>query len=412
MADIKKNLRCRMCKKGDMPVFFDLGKQPLANSFLSKAQLSQPEPFYPLRVAWCKNCYLAQLADVVRPQVLFRNYVYFSRAMPALPTHFQNYACEVKEQFISSKDDLVVELGSNDGLLLGAIQEMGVKVLGVDPAINIAKVANDRGIKTFPEFFSAKLAKQIVKEISHAKVIIGNNVVAHIDNHHDLIRGVKFLLEKKGVFVFEAPYLIDMFENYTFDTIYHEHLSYLAVKPLKKLMGKFGLEIFDVKIFPVQGNSLRVYVGHPGKHKVTPTVEQLISKEEKLKLDRLESYHTLVKSIEAMKDKVNTLLKKLKKQGKKIYGYGAPAKGNTLLNYFGIGNDILDLATEELDSKIGFYTPGTHIKVVHIEEARVNPPDYYLLLAWNYKDSAIQKEEKYLRKGGKFIMPVGKVGII
>lgn len=412
MADYRRNRKCRMCQKKELSLFFDLGKQPLANSFLKKVDLKKPEAFYPLRVFFCHDCHLAQLIDVVKPEILFRDYVYFSRGMPSLPLHFKNYAQDVKRRFTKSGDDLVVEIGSNDGLLLGAIQDLGVKVLGVDPAINIAKLANQQGIKTWPEFFSQRLAKQIVKEFGQAKVIIGNNVVAHINDHHDLVKAVKLLLGKEGVFMFEAPYLVDMFENYTFDTIYHEHLSYLAVAPLKQLFKKYNMEIFDVRIFPVQGNSLRVYVGQKGRHAINPSVEEYLAKEMLLQLNKLSSYTGLVTKINQMKSELNSLLKRLKGQGKKIYGYGAPAKGNTLLNYFGIGNNILDYATEELDSKIGLYTPGTHIKVIHVEEARKNPPDYYLLLAWNYKDAALSKEARFLKKGGRFIMPVGQVGII
>ncbi|MBI2635352.1 MAG: class I SAM-dependent methyltransferase [Parcubacteria group bacterium] len=412
-----------MCKSGRLSQFFDLGETALANSFLSKEALDKPEPKYPLKVFFCEDCGLSQLVHVVEPEILFKNYVYFSSGMPALPEHFQKYAEEAVNNFVSSrrrqgfggqaKDDLVVEIGSNDGLLLGAIKNLGAKVLGVDPAENIAKVANERGVETLPEFFSEKLAGKIAAKYGKAKVIIGNNVVAHIDNHHDLVKGVSALLADDGVFMFEAPYIADMFENYTFDTIYHEHLSYLSVRPLVNLFKQFGMELFDVKVFPVQGNSIRGYAGKLGQHEISPRVAELLQKEKSMKLDKLETYLKLASDVNEMKQKVRATLDEFRAEGKRIAGYGAPAKGNTLLNYFGIGPDILDYTTEALPSKIGFYTPGTHIPVVNIEDARKNPPDYFLLLAWNYKDVILKKEESMIKNGVKFIMPVGEnLGLI
>lgn len=401
-----------MCGSKKLSLFFDLGKMALANSFLKKSDLKKSENIYPLRVFFCHNCNLCQLIEIIDPKILFRDYVYFSSEMPVLPEHFKDYAKQVHKNFISSTDELVVEIGSNDGILLKAFKDLGAKVLGVDPAVNIAKIANERGIETLPEFFSEKLAKKIQKKYGNAKAIIGNNVVAHINNHQDLIKAIKLLLVPDGVFIFEAPYLVDMFENFTFDTIYHEHLSYLAVRPMEKLFEKYNMEIFDVQIFPVQGNSLRVYVCKKGQYQIQTTVEKLKKKELKLGFDKFESYKKLVSKIEKMKKKVNTLLTGLKKQGKKISAYGAPAKGNTLLNYYGIGSEVLDYATEELPSKINLYTPGTHLEVIDIKEARKNPPDFYLLLAWNYKESALSKEELFRKRGGKFIMPVGDIEII
>ena len=310
------------------------------------------------------------------------------------------------------------DLGNSLGLPMIDIQgitNVDITVDGadeIDPAKNIAKVANERGVETLPEFFSEKLAGEIAAKYGKAKVMIGNNVVAHIDNHHDLVKGVSALLANDGVFMFEAPYIVDMFENYTFDTIYHEHLSYLSVRPLVNLFKQFGMELFDVKVFPVQGNSIRGYAGKSGQHEISPRVAELLQKEKLMKLDKLETYLKLASDIKEMNQKVITVLRELKAKGKRIAGYGAPAKGNTLLSYFGIGPDILDYATEALPSKIGFYTPGTHIPVVNIEDARKNPPDYFLLLAWNYKDVILNKEESLRQKGVKFIMPVGKIEIL
>ena len=391
--------------------FFDLGEQPLANSFLQKNDLALPEPKYPLRVFFCADCGLSQLVDIVSPEILFRDYVYFSSGRPSSP-HFRRYAQEVADRFISSPENLVVEIGSNDGHLLREIKETGARILGVDPARNIAELANQNGIPTISEFFSETLARRIIEEHGQASMIIGNNVVAHIDDHHDLVRGVSALLAPEGVFIFEAPYLVDMFDNFTFDTVYHEHMSYLLVRPLMHLFAQYGMEIFDVKIVASQGNSLRVFAGKVGAFPVDPAVNVLIQKELEMGLDKIETYHNLAHRVAALKSEVVSMVSDLKRQGKRIAGYGAPAKGNTLLNYFGIGTDTLEYATEELQSKTGLYTPGMHIPVIHIEEARNNPPDYYLMLAWNYKDVILQKEKKFLAQGGKFIMPVGGERIV
>ena len=267
--------KCRICGGGNLRQFLNLGETALANSFLKSKDLEKEELKFPLRVLFCEDCNFSQLGEVVSPEILFRDYVYFSSAMPSLPQHFKDYASEVMDSFIASNEELVVELGSNDGILLSEIKSCGPKVLGIDPAINIAKVANKNGITTLPEFFSFDLSEKIVKEYGHAKVIIGNNVVAHIDDHHDLVKGVKNLLENNGVFIFEAPYLTDMFENLTFDTIYHEHLKYYSLHSLKYLLEMHNLEIFHAKKIPSHGGSIRVYCAKPNIYPIKKTVAKI-----------------------------------------------------------------------------------------------------------------------------------------
>lgn len=385
--------------------------QPLANSFLPNIAAASQELMYPLRVMYCTECSLCQLGEVVDPEILFRDYVYFSSGMPSSP-HYTAYAAQVVARFTTSPKDMVVEIGSNDGHLLAEIQKRDVNILGVDPARNIAIEACTKGIETLPEFFSEQLGHKIREERGAAQVIIGNNVVAHIDDYHDLMRGVKALLSDKGVFIFEAPYLADMFENLTFDTVYHEHLSYLSLRPLQTLVEQFGMEIFDAQIFPVQGNSLRVYACKIGAHAVKPAVAALAQREIDMGFDKLSSYQKLGQRIERLKHDVYKTVYAFKQEGKTIAAYGAPAKGNTLLNYFGLGADMLSFATEELPSKIGLFTPGTHIPVLNINDSRKNPPDYYLLLAWNYKDVILTKEQAFRDNGGKFIIPVGSERIV
>lgn len=402
---IKKNEACRECGGTNLIKVIALGDQALANSFI-RAEDIEAEHKFPLDVYFCADCHLAQLIDVVDKEVMFRDYVYFSSGMPKLSDHFLKYANDVMERFLSP-GDFVFEIASNDGILLKHFSDKGYKVLGIDPALNVVAIAEKMGVRTLPEFFSEDIAKEIAQTEGKAKAILANNVFAHVDDHPDLVRGVKALLHPDGVFVIEAPYLVDMFENLAFDTIYHEHLNYLAVRPLVTFFKKYDLELFDVKVVQAQGNSLRLFIGHPGAHKVTDTVSFYIQKELTLGMDKVEAYLKLSDRIEGLKRELTALLKDLKKKGKTIAGYGAPAKGNTLLHYMGIGPETLDYLTEALPTKIGLLSPGMHIPVIDINEARKNPPDYFVMLAWNYRDAIMKKEEEYMRKGGKFIIPIG-----
>lgn len=409
---VSTRTKCRICGEARLTLFLDLGAQPLANAFLTEVDLARPEPRYPLRVFFCENCGLSQLGEVVSPETLFREYVYFSSVMPSAH-HFNAYAEEVRSRFLRGPRDFIVEIGSNDGHLLKPFKEAGVRVLGVDPAENIAAIARGQGVETIANFFSEKLARDIRSQYGAAEVILANNVVAHIDDHHDLMRGVCELLASHGVFIFEAPHVLDMIEHHAFDGIYHEHLSYLSLRPLTLLFRKFDMEIFDVRILPVQGNySLRAYACRNGARVISSSVGALLAQEETSGLGRRTIYEGLARKIVQLKEEVTGTLAGLKRNGKRLAAYGAPARGNTLLNYFGISRDLLEYATEELPSKIGRYTPGTHIPVIDIREARNDPPDYYLLLAWPYRDVILEKERTFRAKGGKFIIPVGNVRII
>lgn len=401
------NTQCRDCGSTELTKFLDLGSQPPANRFLSKNELAQPEPLYPLEVYFCGNCNLAQLIHVVDKSELFRNYVYFSAPMPKVSAYWQSYADDVSQRFLGDQKKFVVEIGSNDGILLQSFQQVGHTVLGVDPAENIAELANQRGIPTQAAFFGQTIAKEIVQTNGAADAILSNNVVAHIDNHHDLCAGIDTLIAPTGVWVIEAPYLIDMFENLTYDTIYHEHLSFLAVRPLQKLFAQYNLEIFDVTVVPAQGQSLRLFVGRPHAHALQPMVAELVQKELTYQLDHIESYVTLAHRVEQSKNKLCTVLNDLKHQGRTIAAYGAPAKGMTVLNYAKIGTTILDHVLEDLPSKQGLFTPGGHIPVVSSDWSHHHLPDYYLLLAWNYAKAIFEKEQAFIQHGGKFIIPVG-----
>ena len=268
---------CRICGSQNLEIFLDLGSQPLANSFLKNESQFVNEPHYPLAVYFCRDCNFAQLLDVVDKEEMFSDYIYFTSGMPKISNHFKAYAEDVMQRFLKP-NDLVVEIASNDGILLKFFQDSGFRALGIDPAANVVKVADSLGVKTIVDFFNPNLAKQIAAEQEPAKAVLANNVVAHIDDLNGLAKGLTELLAEDGVFVFEAPYLVDMFNNLTYDTVYHEHLSFLAVRPLQKLFEKFGLEMFDVQIHPVQGQSLRGFVGRKDKHPVTDNVKKYIDK--------------------------------------------------------------------------------------------------------------------------------------
>ena len=403
---LTSNTNCRMCGSSDLQLIIDLGSQPPANAFIHADKLSNAEEKYPLKVYFCGDCHLSQLIDVVDPVTLYEDYIYFSSGVSTLSEHFSTYAESVTSQFLDA-NDLVVEIASNDGVFLNWFSDREYRVIGVEPALNIAKVSRSLGIPTLTEFFSESLANRILSSHGEAKAIISNNVVAHINDHRDLAMGVKLLLHEQGVWVIELPHMLDMFENLAYDTIYHEHLSYFSVRPMKKWLNGNGLEVFDVEITPVHGQSLRAFVGHEGAHPVSERVGEVIEREISLGMDRVEEYHTLADRIAVSSESVSRVLEDLKQAGKSIAAYGAPAKGNTLLNYCHIDEHTLDYAVDDLPQKQGKYTPGSRLLCISREDAELNLPDYFVLLAWNYEKPIMKKEAAFLENGGHFIIPIG-----
>jgi len=403
---------CRICKSSDLVRILDLGEMPLANAFLKKEDLDKPETKFPLAVYFCKSCGLLQLLDVVNPEILFRHYYYLTSTSKPLADHFVELGKNLVDRFVESKNDLVLEIGGNDAVLLDSVKNR-CQVLNIEPARNIAKISREKGIDTIDEFFSLELAKRILKEYGFAKVITASNVIAHIDDLDDVFEGVKILIGTKGVFVFEVHWvgnLMGLVDIGGFDQIYHEHLSYFSLSALKKLVNQFGLEIFDVKLIPVHGQSLQVYISK--NYEVSESVNKFLEKEKSLGLDKIETYVNFAEKVEKNKKELRNLLSKLKKENKKIVGYGAAAKGNTLLNYFQIDNKILDFIVDDSPLKQGLYTPGTHIPIFSPDRLKENRPDYLLLLAWNYAESILKKEQKLRNNGVKFIIPVPKVKIV
>lgn len=402
-----------MCQSKELYKFLDLGFTPPADQFKRHDQLKEPEVYYPLEVCMCNKCGLMQLNHIVSPEVLYRNdYPYESSTTKTGHAHWESFAQRVVSKFNLSEKDLVVDIGSNVGVLLGEFEKLGTQVHGVDPAANIVMIARERGIDTVCDFFNEESVDKIIEAKGNASVITGTNVFAHIDDLDILMNNVKKLLNKKGIFIFEAPYFVNLIKHLEYDTIYHEHLSYLSVKPLIPFFERHGMEVFDIEQVDIHGGSFRVYIATKGQYKIEPIVNKLIEEEEQLKIYDRKTLNKFAEDVKKNRDELNWLLHSLKKEGKSIVGVSAPAKGMTLLNYCHIGTDLLDVVTEKSNLKIGRVTPGTHIPVVTDSYLLEHQPDYALLLAWNFADEIIKNLSEYQKRGGKFIIPIPMPKII
>lgn len=402
-----KNEACRVCHGKRLARFLELGPQPLANAFLTDKMVKEgKEEMFPLDLYVCQACWHVQLLDVVSKETLFSHYLYFSTVSRTIPAHFAAFAKEVETEW-TQRGDMVVELGSNDGVLLSAFEGTGRRALGVEPATNVSEAARKRGVATMNRFFDMETVTMIARDLGKAKVIIGNNVVGHIDDLTGLVKSVKHLLTEDGVWIFEVPYLVDMLEKNEFDTAYHEHLSYFAVHPAKAMVERGGLVLVDVKRQPVHGGTIRLYAKHRESGATpSPRVAELLALEKSLKLDTLAPYEAFGARCRKLRDDLQAMVKKLKAEGKRIVGYGAPAKGNTLLNYAKIGPQEIDYIQDTTPVKQGLFTPGMHIPVVAPEKFQSDAPDVALMLAWNYEKEILGKEDAFRKKGGKFLIPI------
>ncbi len=405
--------RCRMCDSGDLIEYLDLGFSPPADQFRKKEELEYPEIRYPLKVLLCKDCGLSQLSHVVNPKILYQfDYPYESSTTKTGKIHWNNFAQSVKERLDLKVGDVVLDIGSNVGTLLESFRDVGCDVIGVDPAPNIVKIANENGVKTICDFFGLTSVPKVLKEKGRAKVIVGTNVFAHIDDLNEVMKAAKEILTDDGVFIFESPYFKHLVHHLEYDTIYHEHLSYLSVKPLIPFFSKFGMEVFAIEESEIHGGSMRVYIGKKGLRTIDPNVTKMLEEEKEIGLHSEELMKDLANRVAKNRKDLMHIVKDLISQGKTIAIVSTPAKGMTLLNYCGITNRHVSFATEKSKLKIGRYTPGGHIKIVPDSELLVHQPDYALLLAWNFSKEIMENLKEYKDKGGKFIIPIPEPKIV
>ncbi len=401
---------CRNCNS-QIIEFFSLGEMPLVNSFLKKEEIPL-EKKYDLSTGFCPKCYLVQLINIVPPEELFRNYIYFSSTSKFFLEHCKFLANYLTKKLNLSSENLVFEIASNDGAQLQYFKQLGIQILGIDPAQNIAKIANEKGIPTIPEFFNYNFAKKLKEEEKiEADLVFGANVLAHVPEIVDFVKGVKEILKPKGTAVFEFPYIKGLMDN-KFDTIYHEHIFYYSLIALINLFKTANLEIYDVEMTPMQGGSLLIFISHPHHFPISDNVKNLIEQEVRDGFDKIETYRKINDNVNKLKNEIIELLKKIKSEGKRIAAYSAPAKGNILLNYFGIDENYLDFIVDKAEEKQGLYTPGTHFLVYPPEKIYQEKPDYLLILCWNIADEVIEQLKDYHDTGGKFIIPIPHIKIV
>ena len=406
-------MECRICGNKEPKLFLSLGKSPLANSFLKKEDLVKKEDYFPLELCFCNKCKLVQLSHVVPPEMMFRNYLYVTSTTNTFRIHFTKMAEDISKYFLLGEKSIVVDIGSNDGTLLKGFIGIGAKVIGIEPASNIAKIAEQNGIETINDFFNENVAKKIITEKGNADVITATNVFAHINDIDDVAKNVKLLLKKEGIFVIEVQYFVDTIEKMTFDNIYHEHLSYFTLTSLEYFFKKHGMAVFDVQRVDSHGGSLRAFIKKSeGKFKINDSVKMLLDYESKIGINDFELYKKFAEKVYDIKNKLVSCIKSIKNNDKTIAAYGAPAKGNTLLNFCNLGAEYIDYIVEDNPLKIGLYAPGTHIPVLSSKYLDEKTPDYILILAWNFADEILAKTKNYVDKGVKFIIPLPEIRIV
>ena len=396
--------RCRFCSSKRLVKILDMGLMPLSGDYLLRKDIGK-EYYYPLRIYFCKKCFLVQILDVISPDILFKDYRYLSSV--SLKMHFKNYANEMTNKFLR-KGDFVVEIGSNDGVLLLPLKKLGIKVLGIDPARNIANIAKKKGVDTIVDYFSEEKAKYILARRGLANAIFANNVLAHIDNMKNVFRGIKLLLNPKGVLVFEVHYFPELVKGQQYDFFYNEHLCYYTTSTLLPFLKSYDLEIVDIKKLNLHAGSVRVYVKSKGNknYKNKISVKKILTEERNESVINEKVLKEFSKNIYKHRYELRKFILSLKKKRIKIVGYGASGRGNTLLNFCGINEKIIDYIVDESPERQGRFTPGTHIPIVKPDFFRKDTVMYALLLAWNYEQSIIKKEKDFINKGGRFIIPL------
>jgi len=401
-------MKCRFCKNELSNVFIDLGNSPPSNSFLSLSQLNEPESYYPLKIFVCDKCFLVQIDEYKKATEIFdKNYAYFSSYSTSWLNHAKKYTELMISRFGLNNKSLVVEIASNDGYLLQYFKERNIPVLGVEPTANTAKIAIDKGINTIIDFFGSRYAEENLK--NKADLILGNNVLAHVPDINDFVKGIKIALKSTGVNTFEFPHLCKLIEKNQFDTIYHEHFSYLSLTSVKSIFEKQGLTIFDIEELPTHGGSLRIYTKHTEDYSksISINVAKLLDYEEKIGVKKLIYYNNFQIKVDKIKMDFLQFLYTAKKENKKVIGYGAAAKGNTLLNYCGIkGTDLIEFVVDASPFKQEVFLPGSKIPIVDESQIFAYKPDFIVILPWNIKEE-ITKQLSYIREwGGKFVITI------
>lgn len=406
--------KCRFCDAPVKDSFCDLGKSPLSNSYLKKEDLTKKEPFYPLHAYVCQHCYLVQLEEFQTPDQIFSDYSYFSSYSQSWLRHAEKYVEAMVQRFGYNASSQVIEIASNDGYLLQYFKKRGVPVLGIEPAANVAAVAQAAGIPTSVKFFGVNTAKELLKEGKQADLLLGNNVLAHVPHINDFVAGMKIALKSQGVITMEFPHLLRLIQENQFDTIYHEHFSYLSLLTVEKIFAKHGLVLFDVEELPTHGGSLRIYAKHQAdtSKEISKRVQDLKNKEIKAGLDQLKTYQQFQEKAVKVKKGLLKFLEDAKAQGKTVVGYGAPAKGNTLLNYCGVGKDLIKYTVDLSPHKQGRFLPGTHIPIDSPEAIARTKPDYLLILPWNLKEEIMQQMASIRAWNGKFVIPIPEVEVL
>jgi SAM-dependent methyltransferase len=408
-------MNCRFCNNPLTNTFIDLVNSPASNSFLTFEQLNEPETFFPLKVFTCDKCFLVQIDEYKQSEAIFNgDYVYFSSFSTSWLTHVKNYVELMTNRFGLNKDSQVIEIASNDGYLLQYFVEKNIPVLGIEPTENTAKVAIEKGVNTITRFFGTELANELSKSGTKADLFLGNNVLAHVPDIVDIVKGIKIILKPNGVVTIEFPHLMQLVDNNQFDTIYHEHFSYLSFYSVKQIFEAQGLEMFDVEEIPTHGGSLRIYAKHKedGSKIISENVAQLINKEIAKGINTLTYYEDFGQKVSKVKLDFLDFLIQQKRNNKKVAGYGAAAKGNTLLNYCGVKNDMIDFVVDRNPAKQNMFLPASHIPVFAEAALKVNKPDYIIIFPWNLKVEVIEQLSYAREWGAKFVIPIPHLEII
>ncbi len=406
--------KCRYCSSELNTLFADLGMSPLANSYLAPDRLNEMEPFYPLRVFVCEKCLLVQAQEFEAPENIFSDYAYFSSYSDSWVDHARSYTGMIIERMALNRENRVLEIASNDGYLLQFFLEHQIPVLGIEPAANIAEVAEKKGIPTIVGFFGTAMARDLAAQGKGANLVIGNNVLAHVPRLNDFVEGLKIVLKPGGIITMEFPHLMRLVAENQFDTIYHEHFSYFSLLAVEQVFASHGLVIFDVEELPTHGGSLRIFGRHEDDHvkAVTKRLKELREREVAAGFAKLETYSSFAEKIKETKYKLLEFLISAKRKHESVVAYGAPAKGNTLLNYCGIRGDLIEYTVDRSPHKQGHFLPGTHIPIYHPDKIRETKPAYLLVLPWNLSQEITQQMSHIKNWGGRFVIPIPEVRII